>query len=178
MTSPIRYGRSLIALHWLTALCLLVSVSLVFYADDLDDRALHARLIDMHKTLGVIVLALTLARLLLRLGELPPPARLASRLMSWLARLSHLSLYLMLAATPVTGWMMSSAAGRPVALGPVVLPPLVGRDRDLADTLHDVHEFVAYAFLALIALHVLAALWHQFRLRDGLMARMSLRAGD
>ena len=89
------------------------------------------------------------------------------------AHLSHYGLYALLFAMPLTGWLMSSAHNYPVSwFGLVQLPDLVAPDRDLSHDLEDVHETLSNVLLGLAALHVLAALKHQFIDRDGLLLRM------
>ena len=74
---------------------------------------------------------------------------------------------------PLTGWMMSSSAGYPVAwFGFFQLPDLVMPSESLEEILHEVHETLATGLLVLAGVHVLAALKHQFVDRDGLMSRM------
>ncbi len=173
MAMPSRHNLWVICLHWLTFILVLTTVTVVFYADDLQDRGLHNRLMDTHRTLGVILLALALWRLLVRLLVTAPSLEAPSRLIAALGRLSHAGLYLLLLTASVSGWLMTNAAGKPVTLLSLELPRLVGRDRALAETLHDGHELLAYGFLALVVVHILAALWHQFVVKDDLMRRMS-----
>jgi cytochrome b561 len=85
----------------------------------------------------------------------------------------HAILYLLMLAIPATGYLYSSAAGIPVVyLGIVPLPTLIGPDAALKVVLKTVHIVLNYTLLALVILHVLAALKHQFVDRDGLLARM------
>jgi cytochrome b561 len=89
------------------------------------------------------------------------------------ARGVHALLYLLALAVPLAGWAYSSAAGFPVVLfGVLPLPDWVAADRELAAALKPLHKALAYTLAAGIALHVAAALKHQFVDRDGLLRRM------
>jgi len=126
-----------------------------------DDGATEKALIDLHRSVGAWVLLLTGLRLLWRLISRPPAHGDLPPLLRVLAALAHWALYGLLLAIPLLGWTLSSAAGKPVRLaGFIPLPPLTGRDRDLADDLANWHSWGGYLLLSLIALHILAALWH------------------
>jgi cytochrome b561 len=91
----------------------------------------------------------------------------------WLAsRVTHGLIYTALVAMPLIGWAQSCAAARHLKLFGSPFPALVGHDRDLADTLAAWHENVGWAFLALIGLHALAAIYHHYVRRDDLLRAM------
>lgn len=144
MSRPARYSHTAIALHWLLALLILGSLAVGLYMTSLPFSPTRLRLFNWHKWAGIVILGLSAVRLL------------------W--RLTH---------RPLAGWAYSSAAGLPVVLfGVLPLPDWVPVNRELADTLKPLHHWLAYTLAALMALHVAAALKHQFIDRDGLMARM------
>ena len=90
-----------------------------------------------------------------------------------LAHLSHILLYALMFAIPLSGWLMSSAGGFTVNyLGVLALPDLVGKDKALFETLKDVHETLNFTLLGLVILHVLAALKHHFVDRDARLRRI------
>jgi cytochrome b561 len=89
-----------------------------------------------------------------------------------MAGLTHLALYALLLALPVLGWAMSSASGTPVHFFGLTLPPILGEDDDLADTLQVWHVNAAWALLVLATVHVAAALWHHFVRRDRTLRMM------
>jgi cytochrome b561 len=94
----------------------------------------------------------------------------------WQRRAAHAGhglLYLLLLAVPLAGWIYSNATGyRVVYLGKLPLPNLVARDKDLAADWLQVHHLLAWTLAVVIGLHVLAALHHQFIVRDNTMRRM------
>lgn len=169
---PVR-PRSLRVLHWLTALFLVLAAALILLRDEVDGRALRLWLLEGHRHLGLFVLILFAVRVLLRfrLGRLPPEGNLP-RLMRVAAGCTHVALYLLLLAQPLLGWALSNAQGKPVHFFGITLPALVASDDDLADSLTLWHQDVAWALLALVTLHVGAALWHHFILRDRTLRMM------
>jgi cytochrome b561 len=169
-----RYGAVAIALHWAVAAALFVTFPLGLYMADLPLSPRKLVLVSYHKWIGVTVFALMSLRLAWRLAHRPP--RLPPTMPAWQRRaamLAHWSLYALLLAIPLSGWLYSSAVGVPtVYLGIWPLPDLVGKDMALADTLKLAHASLNFALLALVVAHVAAALKHHFVDRDGLLARM------
>lgn len=171
--------RKLVVLHWLTALCVVLAAALILLRDELDGRALRQWLLEGHRHVGLLVLLLFAARIALRVRHrrLAPGGR-HSRVVRVMAGLTHVALYALLLAQPLLGWAMSSAAGTPVHFFGLTLPPLVGEDEDLADTLQMWHMNAAWALLVLVSLHVAAALWHHLVLRDHTLRMMLPRRRD
>jgi cytochrome b561 len=167
-----RPGR-LVALHWLTLLCVVSAVVLILIRDEVAGRAMRQWLLDGHRHFGVLVLLLFVARVALRIrsGKLPPGGD-PSRLTRAAAALVHAALYALLLALPLLGWALNDALGKPAHLLGVALPALVGVDEDLADTLLTWHQDAAWLLLGLVLLHAAAALWHHFVLRDGVLRTM------
>jgi cytochrome b561 len=160
--TPVRYTRTAMALHWFLALAILGAFALGLYVADLSPSPERLRLITWHKWAGITILALSGLRLLWRLTHRPPadvPMPLA--------------LYGLFFAVPLAGWAYSSAAGHPIVwFGVLPLPDFVPVDKVLADDLKELHEALAWALVAVAAVHIAAALKHQFIDRDGLIDRM------
>ena len=131
-------------------------------------------LILIHKEIGMLALALVAMRLAWR--QVNPLPRLAETLPEWqkvAAIFVHLCFYALMFALPVTGWVMSSAAGIPVSfLGLFTLPDFVPYDEDLFGLLRQVHAWLGYAMAVLICIHAGAALRHHFVLRDETLRKM------
>ncbi|HQS18719.1 cytochrome b/b6 domain-containing protein [Reyranella sp.] len=135
----------------------------------------YVPLVATHKTLGVALFALVLVRLVLRLvlGAPPLPASLPP-LMRLGAVLSHWGLYGLMIALPLLGWAMLSTADYPVVLfGNFRLPPILPQSDSLHTLLWAAHRWLAFAFFALILLHVAAALFHALIRRDGVFEAMA-----
>lgn len=169
-----RYTATAIALHWLTALLVIVTFPLGIYMHGLQLSPFKLQLVSYHKWVGVTIFLLTVARLAWRLKHAPPP--LPDSIPAWQQRAAqglHHLLYVLLLLIPVSGWLMSSAKGVPVVyLGLVQLPDLVGKDKGLGDTLEEVHEMLNFGLLALVGMHIAAALKHHFFDRDTTLLRM------
>lgn len=174
MTAVIRYTATAIALHWLTALLVLVTFPLGVYMHELQLSPFKLQLLSYHKWIGVTIFLLTLWRLAWRAGHIPPP--LPETIPRWQQRVAqglHHLLYVLLLSIPLSGWLMSSAKGVPVVyLGLVQLPDLVGKDKALGDLLQEVHEVLNFGLLALVGMHVAAALKHHFIDKDTTLLRM------
>ena len=161
------------SLHWLMAACILamlfIGVGMVSTI-----AAKYLLLVSVHKTLGIAILVLALVRLVLRLRNgapalpraMPGPMKLA-------AHASHYAFYALMIGMPLLGWAMISAAGNPVVLwGGLRLPPIAPQSASLHATLWSAHYVLAFAFFALILLHLAAALFHLLIRRDGVFEAM------
>src|SRR6185369_4090815 len=175
--APQRYGIVAVALHWLMAIVLTVLVVMGLYMASLPDVGFDTRkivLILYHKQIGMFALALVLLRLGWRVGHALPA--LVETLLDWqkvAARLVHLCLYALMFALPVTGWLMSSAAGFPVSLLDLFdLPDLVPKDDYLFQDFVQAHKWSGYALIALTVVHAGAALMHHFVDRDETLKKM------
>ena len=172
--TPDRFGVVAKTFHWLTLLLLVGSFTLAISMVDLPLSPRKLELYSWHKWCGMTIFLLVILRLACRLGN-PVPA-LPAGTPAWqqrLARLSHAGLYTLLLVMPVTGWIMSSALNLPVVyLGLVHIPSPFGVDRALGEAMKSVHQMLAMALLVLIAVHVAAALYHHFILRDDVLRRM------
>ncbi|AYH45683.1 cytochrome b [Azoarcus sp. DN11] len=177
------YGIVAMTLHWAMAGLLAGLVVLGLYMAQLPDVGFDQtkiRLVLLHKELGILALMLVVLRLAWRLGSALP--RLVAGLPEWqqvTARFVHLCLYALMLAQPVTGWVMSSAAGIPVSFfGLFYLPDMVRYDEYLFRFLLALHQWLGYTLTLLVALHVGAALEHHFVLRDETLRKMlPARAG-
>lgn len=169
-----RYSSVAIVLHWLIALLIIGALAVGIYMADLRTSPEKIKLITYHKWTGVTILGLVALRILWRLGHRPPTLPLhMSRIEIAAAHLGHFVLYILMIATPIIGWLMSSAHGRSVNWFNIIqLPDLVAKNHDLAEILEEAHEILAYTLLALVVVHVLAALKHHFMDKDGLLGRM------
>lgn len=166
-----RHHNLTIALRWTTFGIIIFAVCAVRLRDVVEASEVRRLLLNLHRSFGVVILLLVVARLIacFRLSSEHVSASLPKgiRLLSLAA---HTVLYLFLLALPITGWLFSNAAGKAVSLfGLVNLPELIAKNRDLADQLGDVHETLAWLFIALIGAHVDAALWHHFWRKDDVL---------
>ena len=169
-----RWGVIAQTFHWVIVALLILQVTLAEMADDLPAGLRKLTLLARHKSVGITILGLVILRLAWRAANEHPP--LPENLKPYeqrLARLTHLALYVLLFAMPLSGWTMSSARGFPVSwFGFFQLPDLVPKSRPLYDALLLTHQTLAWCLFAVVALHVAAALKHHFIHRDDVLRRM------
>ncbi|MGE5320152.1 MAG: cytochrome b [Hyphomicrobiaceae bacterium] len=174
MTSVMRYSTPAIVLHWLVALLIFAAFPLGLYMADLPFSPEKLKLFSYHKWIGVSVFMLAVFRVTWRLTHMPPP--LPASVAAWQRRASvivHGLLYLLILVVPISGWLMSSAKGvQTVWFGVLPLPDLIGKDKALGRQLAEVHETLNYTMLALVVVHVSAALQHHFIERQPFLQRM------
>lgn len=176
-SNPPRYTRTAVVLHWLIGVALLAEIAFGFLLDDIAPRGTPARAvtINLHKSIGLVLLALIVLRLLWRVlhppppfpSSMPAPKRIAARSM-------HLLLYACMIAVPLTGYIGSNFSRHGVKFFGLLLPPWgpdLPRVYAVFNTLHDASSWL---FCALLAIHVLAALKHALVDRDGVFARMTM----
>ncbi len=168
------YTKIAITLHWLVALLIFSAFPLGLYMSDLKFSPLKLQLYSYHKWIGVTIFLLFIARLLWRITNKPP--ELPESIVAWQRRAAHAVhhlLYTLLFLIPVTGWLMSSAKGVPVMyLGLVQLPDLLGKDKALGNLLETTHSVLNYLLLALVIMHIAAALKHHLIEKDETLTRM------
>ena len=169
-----RYTRPAIALHWLMAWIIIAVYFLGLSIDELPVGPDRIQVIGWHKWLGVTIAFLWGFRVLWRAGHRPPALPTSSP--AWqnsVSHLVHIALYILMIAIPVSGWLMSSAKGYTTNFfGLFDLPNLLAKDKELGHTLKEVHEVLANSLIALVGLHIGAALKHQIIDKDNLLDRM------
>jgi cytochrome b561 len=167
-TAPQRF------VHWLMAVCIL---AMLFIGVGMMSTVMpkYLTLVSIHKPLGITILVLALIRLALRVryGAPPLPAGMPEP-MKLAAVLSHYAFYVLMIGMPLLGWGMLSAAGYPIVLfDGVRLPAILPQSDSLHTLLWNGHYYLAFAFFALVLLHVAAALFHALVRRDGVFEAMA-----
>lgn len=174
MNAPGAYTRIAIVLHWLVALAIFCAFPLGIYMHELPLSPTKLQLYSYHKWIGISALLLVAIRLGWRIGHRPPP--MLPGMPRWqeiVAHATHHGLYLLMLAVPLSGWLMSSALGFSVVwFGVIPLPDMVGKDTQLGELLKGVHMALNFTMLALILIHVAAAIKHHVFERDETLARM------
>jgi superoxide oxidase len=163
-----RYSKTMATFHWLTAVLVIVAYLISENGPDIrkDPPIIHI-------LLGLSVLTLTLPRLLWRLlGGVPGPVHTVSRLLSRLARVGHVALYMLLFIVPLTGWLTLSRLGLRVELWTINLPFLIRPVDGDPGAIAELHQVAGNLLLGIACLHAGFAFWHFFRLRDQTLRRM------
>jgi len=167
------YTRTAIALHWLVAVLILGAFALGLYMVELELSPTKLKLYSWHKWLGVTIWMIAVVRLVWRLTHRPPPLPALPTWQRIAASTTHVLLYVLVLAIPISGWLFSSASGFPVVyFGVLPLPDLVGKDKELAKLLQSVHATLNYTLMAIIVVHAAAAIKHHFVDRDVVFHRM------
>ena len=169
-----RYGLIARSNHWLSAVLIVGLGASGWWMSGLDYyHPWYYRAPELHKQFGVLALLLAALRLLALLVDRPPalPDTL-SRTERRLARGVHAMLYLLMLAVPLSGYIMVTAAGDPVDVLGLALPPIGAGEPDLRDAAIAVHAWGAWSLLALAAGHAAAALKHRLVDRDEVLSRM------
>ena len=169
------YTRTAKWLHWLVAVLIVANLGLGLTMVDMPGiTPTKLRYFNWHKWVGVTVFALVALRLAWRVTHRPPA--LPDSMPRWerrAAAASHAGLYVLMFALPLSGYFYSLAAGFPVVyLGLLPLPVLIEPDPQLKQVLVVLHHVLAWTLMALLALHIAAALKHRIVDRDGVLERM------
>jgi cytochrome b561 len=165
-------------LHWLVAACVLTTAPVAIAMTRIDKGPTQDALYNVHKSLGVLILILMVLRLINRLaaGALAPEPKIEP----WqkiVSSIVHTSLYVLLLAMPVVGYIANSAYGATTPFfGMFELPAIVGTNEALATQLFTLHRWVGWLVVLLVLTHVSAALYHHFIRRDVVLKRMLPRA--
>jgi cytochrome b561 len=169
-----RYHLASISLHWLM-LALFIGVYASINLRELFEKGSVPResLKSLHFMLGLLMFGLVWLRLAMR--AIYPAPRLQPTPPPWQAiasKLAHLALYVIMIGMPLLGWLMLSAAGKPIPFFGLELPALIGQNKELAGQLKEIHEFVGTAGYFLIGAHAAAALFHHYIQRDNTLRSM------
>jgi cytochrome b561 len=184
MNESQRYTRTAMTLHWLIAILIILNVILAL-TDDFWPEGWERHVIDLHKSIGITVLGLAIARLLWRVTHRPPALpKSFPTLERGAAHAAHFLLYVLIFAIPLSGWAHDSAwvaaASHPMKLYFLVPWPRIGYfmalDPQTKDVLHtqlgELHTWLGYVLYVVLFAHVAGALKHEFIDRESVLRRM------
>jgi cytochrome b561 len=169
------YGAIPKSVHWFTVALVVVAWFLGTFGDDLPRGTARDVGMFLHVTAGLLIIALLVVRILWRFVDAPPPAE-TTPLGGWIeaaGKLTHLALYVLLAATPIIGIVLQFARGDalPIFGFTEIASPWI-KDREFARSIKAIHEALANALVILAVLHASAALIHHWVWRDRTLKRM------
>ena len=175
-SSNMRYGRTARIAHWLIALLLLGQFALGFWLDTIPrNTAPRGYFINLHKSFGLVIGLLILLRIYWRFRHPPPPPHIV--IAPWQQRLAaatHHLLYVCMVVMPLSGYLASNFSRHGIKFfNAVTWVPWGPDDKTLYALFNLTHKVTAALLLALVMLHLLAALWHALR-RDGIFSRIWL----
>jgi cytochrome b561 len=170
-----KYTGPAIAFHWIIAALIIGGFAIGWVMTGIPGLTpTKLKYYSWHKWIGCTVFALAVLRVIWRATHRSPALTVA--MPGWqrrAAEITHFLLYVLMLAIPATGYLYSSASNVPVVyLGLIPLPPLIAPNPQLKPLLQYTHIYLNYTLFMLVALHVAAALKHQFIDRDGLLSRM------
>ena len=156
--------------HWISAILLLVTWLLMLMYQNTEDKLY----IGLHKAFGISILCWMIARVLNRVFTKAPPAVPMPKWQAIISQLNHFALYALLIAMPIAGLLMSIYGGRPVDIfGLFEIPVFLTPDRSAARFYNDLHTDIIWPMIIVFTLlHIGAALYHQFILKDKLINRI------
>ncbi|MGZ4981019.1 MAG: cytochrome b [Methylobacter sp.] len=169
-----RYGALSIGLHWLMLLLIIAVYACIelrgLFPKGSDPReAMKA----WHYMLGLSALVLVSLRLAMHIiGPTPDIEPDPPKWQKTFARIMHLALYVFMIGMPMAGWLMLSAAGKPIPFFGLHLPALINESEPLAKLIKGIHKTGGTVGYFLIGLHAAAALFHHYIVRDNTLRRM------
>lgn len=171
--SPWHYDRISIVLHWTLALLMAFMACVGWYMGEIEHTPAGDRWLALHKSLGMVVLALVAVRMAWRVTHRPKPPEVplprwqvvASEAVQW-------ALYACMWAIPLTGLIGAGYQRMPLDFFGIAIPRWVAADRTFAHALFEVHEALVSVTVTLVVLHTMAGLKHLLLDRDGVFERM------
>ncbi|QTH63728.1 cytochrome b [Psychrosphaera ytuae] len=169
-----QFGLIQIIIHWLSAIAVFGLFFVGIWMVDLSYYSEWYRTApDLHKSVGLTLLALTLFRVFWVLINPKPQALAESKLEQSAGKLGHSALYILLLVIMVSGYLISTADGRGIEVfGLFEVPSLGEFIENQEDVAGDIHEWGAYILMGVVALHIVAALKHHFLNKDRTLIRM------
>jgi cytochrome b561 len=166
------YGGVARVFHWLVAALIAAQFVIGWTMPDIHKGTRPEGLIAWHLGVGATLIAVVLLRIVWRLAHPPGPANVSPFLRA-VSRITHGLLYLALLVVPLLGWANASSRGWSVRLlGWLPFPAIAPAGSSVGHAMGDIHGYLAWVLFALIALHIAAALFHRFVLKDRVLQRM------
>jgi cytochrome b561 len=179
--TSVSWGWPARALHWIVAAMVLGLFAHGLWMEDLG-RGQRAFQVWLHSAVGISLLVIAAAGFVWWLLNVVPAE--ATGTPAWqrrAAKIAHWGLYALILAASVAGWALTGTTRDPVAVelfGLIDVPPLIGPGAPYHRLLEEAHELLSYLLIALVVVHVAAALYHHFVLRDSVLVRMLGRKGE
>ena len=169
----LRYSTGAILFHWTIAALVVANLAIGLLHESLLDGVVWA--MPLHKSFGLTVLVLSVGRIAWRLAHPAPP--LPAHIAGWqrgAAHAVHWALYALILIMPLTGWALASGSRKyPIPFYGLLDVPYLPVSKAVAGVSHEAHGLLGWVMLALVTLHVAAALRHHFIVRDHVLGRMA-----
>jgi len=169
------YSLPVRTFHWMTVALVLTMIPIGIAIANFDlGGAVEDPLYHIHRSIGALVLVITVARLIYRLRNPSPP--LPADMPAWqqtAAHGTHWALYALLIVQPIVGWIATSAYRAPILVFWLFeLPPIWPEDKAVSEMMFTVHRAMGIAIVLLLCAHIGAALYHHFIRKDNVLMRM------
>ena len=165
------------AFHWVSGVLILGLFAYGLWMTKFPAREDTAYHVAIHASIGISVLALMIARVFWRaVNPTPMPPKGAARWEITASKIGHLGLYVLVFGTLIAGWLLAGSGRAPLdysLFGIIPMPNMLGTGSPYHKFLEESHELLGYAMIALVAIHIAAAVWHERVRRDGVMDRMT-----
>lgn len=171
MNSKSKYGSIAKLFHWVIFILVAGMLAVGFLLDDVP-KEYKSIVYNAHKVTGVVILFLMVLRFIWMIVNVKPGIEMQAKWQRIAERLVHAGMYVALIAMPLTGWIGSSSAGKAPHIGDWKWQLPVEKSQPLISSLFDFHEWIAYGILGLLVLHIAAALFHHYYLKDDVLKRM------
>lgn len=171
--TSIKYGSMTKLLHWLIGIVVIALVCVGFVMEQMEPSDIKWQLYGMHKAIGVSVFAFIIFRVYWRLinKTVSKPFNMP-RWQSLASKLTHFFLYILMIAMPLSGMLMSLFGGHNINMFGLFVIESFEKNPPLGKFFHTMHGYAAYGIAGFIIIHILAALYHHFICRDGVLRRM------
>ncbi len=166
------YGIISQILHWVIGFFIIILLSVGFYIESLPNSPEKSNILSIHKATGVLVLMLVFVRIIWRLSNIQPSIPNSNILLAKLANINIFFLYFLMVAMPISGITSSLMSGHDISFYGIFSIKAVGSYSTIAEYAGFAHGIMAFIFVTLITLHIIAALYHHFILKDNILRRM------
>lgn len=167
------YGIISKIFHWVIGISIIALIIVGFTMASLDASPLKWRLYSMHKASGVVVLMLVIARICWKFtNQYVSPEKNTPKILVHAAHLGHFLLYVFMLMMPISGIFMSYFGGHDISVFNLFTIHAGEKNPDIAKFFHQMHSIGGWGFAILVVVHVLAAFFHHFILRDNSLNRM------
>lgn len=167
------YGSIAKGFHWIIALLIITLLAVGIIMEDMAPSPDKWELYGLHKAFGVVAFVLILLRIVWK--SLNPEPKLSADTPKWqqlASKANILSLYCLMFLIPFSGMSMSLLGGHPIDFFGLFAIDLFEKYPPIAGVAHEAHWILAYTMIALLGLHIAAALQHHFILKDNILKRM------
>ncbi len=167
-----KYNILIRVLHWVVAI-IVIGLLLTVENRGMLPPELKKNYFYWHKSFGALVLLLMLTRYFFRqVTTVPPYPDSMKKIEKLAAKIAVYAFYALLVLMPLSGWIMSNAAGYPVSMFGIELPTLLEKNKQIKNLANEAHELIGNGIIILIILHVLAVVKHAVVEKTNLMKRM------